>query len=676
MSSQPSQLRPPPDWPADPLRLLLGIRHRWKWFLILPAAGLLLGAVAGWRLAENRYSVSLQLIKLEVPSAVQASGEGQPFRPRLLSDDTLLATTYATEVLAGAAGRLSPPRSGGELKSQVQIQKQRNTDFFYLTAHSRRSRQDALDMVREWAAAIIDFTRQLQRREAIEMRTFLDGQMSQLQGELEAVNGRIIAFSNQEGYFGGASEVDDVLKEAGDEEKRLTETRLRAEVKRVQLERYENELRGQSPLRAEIHRRREELATLLGRYTRENPLVEAKEMEIAILEAKAGGESDTAAELRNFTGTDLGNSLYLEVLALQAEYEELKGLVQQLEQRLAQKRSALQSLPARQMAHGELSHRREELLTATTFLAGRLKEAEFYAGHAPGYWRVFQEPQLGDVQASSRRTKILGLSLLAAAAGFLAALLLALLWELAQPGTRTALGAVMAARAWPAALLNGPSEAARPSWTLRRLGLARPPDPRAEARRFWLQHAARSGPPASWFLFATAGRVEPADEALWWQSFLAALLDDGGRFCLVDLAGPDLALGPQPWQDASAGGPLNEAACHYRLPPGQEPPPPARVEEWRRTHHVFYRYSGPPSARVFAALRPVEAYFLINSPHLSRRVEVREAAAVYRRLLGPARGLVLLQPPICQTVPWAIDRLEKSFFGTGSPSHDSPPRAV
>ena len=262
--------------PMDPCRLLLGMRERWYWLFLLPTLLGVAGLVVGLMKTEDRYSVSLQLLSAEVPSGIQASQEGTAFKPRQLSDETLLAVTYASEVMKAVGESLDPPRPGSTVKSSVEINKQRGTDFFYITAHSRVGAEDAIAMVNSWAREIVAFTRELQRREAKDMFAFLSAQVEESGRQLDEVNHKILAFSQESEFYDAEKQTESYLSSLENLQMRQAEARIELQSKAIQIDRYREELRNQSPLFEELRRKQKELTFLQGRYTDDNPLVKDK----------------------------------------------------------------------------------------------------------------------------------------------------------------------------------------------------------------------------------------------------------------------------------------------------------------------------------------------------------------------------------------------------------------
>ena len=632
--------------PFDPLRLLYGVRQRWLWFLILPLLLGSLGLFLGGLKTEDRYSVSLQLIKSEVPATLQTSKEGQAFQPRELSDDTLLSTTYSTEVLRRTAERLEPKRSAGEIKSMVEIAKQRNTSLFYLTAHSRISAEDAVSVVSAWADEVIRFTDNLQREEARQMKAFIAEQMEGIEVQLAEMNEQILEFATENNFVDVDKQTESALSVLENTRAEMANARIELETKSVQIERYREELRAQSPLEADLKKKREELTSLRGRYTDKNPLVKEKLYEIEHIESTLEESATKGREdLKEFTGSDLGNNLYLEILALENERSQLRNLVRDLEARLEEQRAEVAGLPAKALRLSELKSRRAQLIDAQALLENRWKEASFYETKAPGYWRVFQEPSVDEVSHSSQNVKAFFLGFAGFSGGLVIALVAALFWEMLQPGLRTPLEAAIACSTLPIFDFVTETDARRSRLSKLCFRNDETSTNDRSLRAFWLSHAIGSGGrERKRFLFIPTSCHE--NEEMFWQALLNVVAADGKKVDFIDL----VAEGEIPMDGLEA----HPVVRQYGQVVGDTP--------MDADCFLFLRLAKTPSVNEARELASMEAYYLMNSPSIADREETRHRSEVLRNLLGPAHGLLLIDYPSINTLPRFIKWLELSIL--------------
>lgn len=628
--------------PFDPLRILYGIRQRWYWFLVLPAILAVAGYLFGSTLAENRYSVSLQLIKNEVSASIQMSDAGQAFQPRDLTDDTLLATTYSNEVLRRTGERLTPTRSPGAVKGMVQINKQRNTSLFYLTAHSRLSAQDAVTTVTIWAEEIIRFTDNLQREDARVMQRFLSEQQTNLQRMLADTNNAIMAFARDQQFVDVESQTEAAIRSLEDVRMQLFNARLELEARTVQIGRYREELRAQSPVAADLRTKREELTFLRGRYTDNNPLVQEKLFEIRHLEELERQVTSAPMEdLKQFTGSPLGNNLYLEILALENERITLEKRITSMEDLLQRRAAEFTDLPAKSLALGELRSQREQLLNALALIEGRRKEAAFFEHNAPGYWRVFQKPEITEVRHSSQNVKAFILGGGGAVAGVFIALFFALIWEYSQPGLRSILEAALVTCTRPLFTFEQPPTSGASWWSSKLFRFPPGFHNHNRMKAFWLTQSLRlreNSLPGALFIVTSSCAHEPS----FWRKLLDTIHADGEQVIFYDL------------QDEA----------HSQLQTLHSHP---AIKEWRTTaggdhgsgkELVVVRMEQLAHGRHVEWLRSFGPYFWINAPSEAQRVHVRETTGLIRDILGPSAGLIVVDASPGRTVPRALAALE------------------
>lgn len=633
--------------PLDPIRLLYGVRQRWLWFVVLPLLLALIGWVVGMIKSTDRYSVSLQLIKSEVSSAMQTSDVGQVFKPRELSDDTLLSTTYSTEVFERTAARLDPPRSPREVKGMVEIVKQRNTALFYLTAHSRTSAKDAIVTVTIWADEVIRFTNNLQREEARQMKSFISEQLDTIEAQLKKVNDQILDFARENQFVDADSQTSSALAALDALRNQLANTRIAVETKGVQIERYRQELRAQSPLEGELKRKKEELNYLRGRYTDANPLVKEKLYEIEYLQKQLkASASGPIEQLKDFTGSPLGNNLYLEVIALENERSQLERMQADLERRLESSEAMVAKLPEQALRLNELKSRRDQLIRSQSILESRRKEAAFYESKAPGYWQVFQKPYISEVVNSSQNSKSLLLSLLGLLSGLGLALLLAIVHEALQEGLRTPIEAAIASSTIPVCFFVTRLADCR-SWMLRHIFST---DEMAQNERalraFWLTHEITNrGEERKRFLFVPTQICE--GELSFFLKLCDLIHSEGRNLVFCDLS-------------ATADSGFASLAQHPAILEYYDSLADVPEDEDRL---LFVRLGRAASVGELEELKRADAYYLMTSPSLAERYELRHRSELMRKILGQANGLLILEPGAESVLPRLLRRFEMLLMG-------------
>ena len=636
MSNQPEAFNFP--IPIDPLRLIYGVRRYWYLFLVLPGLLGSIGWVFGNSKAEDRYTVSLQLIKSEVPASVQTSASGQAFKPRDLSDDTLLSTTYSTEVLARTAKRLEPERSPGAVKSMVEITKERTNSLFYLTAHSRISAEDAIQTVTIWAEEIIRFTNNLQREEARQMEVFISDQLDSIDRQLQKVNQQILEFAEKHDFVNVNKQTETTLVSLENTQMQLINTQIELEAKDIQIQRYRDELKAQSPLEADLKKKREELTYLRGRYTDANPLVKEKLYEIEYINQQLEAAEDAeSADLKEFTGSDLGNNLYLEIIALQNERAELEKMLDALKQRLADQKAMVAELPGKALRLSELYNRRNLLVDAQALLESRRKEASFFETNAPGYWRIFQKPNINEVGHSSQNVKALLLGFVGTLGGFAFSFFVALFWEALQTGLRTPLEVAISTSSLPT-LAYVCKEADKPSWWSRRLFKKREFEDNDRAlQKFWLSHAlSEEGLLRQRFLFVPTQVCD--EETVFWNALLDRVSAEKKQVFFVNVSDAE----PDPMTALERHSAVKDYLTSLDQIPSNE------------NILTFVRMDRIPTSEEVIYLKRMEVYYLLNSPSIADRSTTQYKSEIIRKLLGPASGSLIVDHE-------AVDTLHRSL---------------
>jgi len=399
--------------PFDPIRLLAGILSRWPWIIIGMLVFGSIGAIIGKSLTHQTFSISVSLMKRRVPETVQTSEIGQAFRPADLNDATLLATLIASEPLDLAFKRanngISPSRSAG----LVEASQLENTDIFYITYHSFISSEDALQVSGILAEEVIEYTKRLQQSEALSVRAILLKEVTALDKRIEKTNSEILEFAKSKDFIGGESQVAAVLGKLSQLELQLDEARASEKSLKEQLAELNEKIRSHSPLNVRMRSAREELAELRATYTDDNPLVQTKLEAISYLEQQINDlDANKDVNIESFTGTPLGNQLYLDIIDVRNRRADAANRVAALEKQRVVTANRLSDFPAIITQYDALRAKRDSYIGELSLMSKRLKEAEIFASGSPGYWQIFQPPDARNLMPSSliKKPAILGVA--------------------------------------------------------------------------------------------------------------------------------------------------------------------------------------------------------------------------------------------------------------------------
>jgi len=508
--------------PVDPVRLFGGVLSRWPWIVVgLILAGAL-GAGIGMRTTHPSYSLSVSLIKRRVLHAVQTSEAGQAYRPVDLNDATLLATLTATEpldiTLKQAKNNLDPRI----IRALIDAKQLEGTDIFYITYHSPISAADAVAFTTIWAAEINAYTQRLQQNEAREVLLILRKEVTELEQKIIDNNLELLNFSKTKDYLGGEAQVAAALARLSQIELQLETARTTVAAKEQQLKNYTEQIQRQSPIELQLKTAKEELAHLRASYTDANPLVQTKLQSIEYLNEQIQKLDEKGkSDLESYTGTPLGNSLYLSILTLRNEQLEAQNQIQSFENLYQKTAARLAEFPAIVNDYAALQKKAATISQGLSLMSNRLKEAEIFESGAPGYWQVFQAPDSRLIVPSSvvKKPALLGIAGGVVGAG-IATLLTLLLSQ--RSVRRSVLECCVATRAPLVADIPAADE----------------DESRAAIGQFWITHLALRVNAHDCILFWTPA-LNPDDERRMWLMLATAAWADGGLPIRVHDLTPD-----------------------------------------------------------------------------------------------------------------------------------------
>ena len=577
---------------------------RWPWIVVGAILFGTLGAFIGVKMTHQSFSISASLIKRRVPQTVQTSEIGQAYRPVDLNDATLLATLLASEPLDIALKRSQNPISPADIKSFVEANQLEGTDIFYITYHSPISPQDAIAFTSLWAEEINSYTQRLQQTEAHEVRLILQKEVAELEKKIEATDLEILNFSKEKDYLGGIAQVSAALVKLAQIELQLETARTTAQTKTQQLESLTEQLKRQSPIESQLKTAGEELANLRATYTDANPLVQAKLQSIEYFTSQIKSLSEKGeAELDSYTGTQLGNQLYLAILDIRNELLDAHSQIAALEKLYESTSSRIAEFPGIISTYEAYQKKRDALAEGLSLMSNRRKEAEIFASGAPGYWQVFQAPDPRGIIPSSLLKKPILLGAASSFAGAGLAVMLTLL--LTQRSSRRSILECCAATQAPL-LCNIPTSFDN--------------DASAAISHFWITHFSPHSKLSSPILLWTLA-LEPEEERrLWLLLAAAAHLDTGGKLAVHDLT-PD-AL----WNESE----IHESLDWISTLPSPTDPPQI----------LLLRASSLPLREAREWLSQVQHWISAVSGHrlsLSRAVEARSLSDAY---LPPCSGTI------------------------------------
>ena len=391
--------------PFDPIRILIALSRGWYWILLsgLVLAGPL-GALA-WIRSRTSYSASVQLIRRELPNSFRVTEIGEAFKPRQLSVASVVSIMRSPSLLARVGAEAKPRIAAPALLESLTISPEKGTDLISVTLASDRGRVPTVELLNRYAREVVDLTSSLQQQEAAELDRFLRDQLARTDSEFAAVGAELTAFSKETSFYNEEKEVEAYLRDLGNIETQVQANRVETETIRFRISGIEKELARQSPTLLQLAAARNELKTLLLRYTESNPIVREQQLRIQSLAAEAQVATNAASDFQPGANT-VANSLFVDLVTLRAQLEALLRQADPLGERKTNVQNRLTALPEKALRYARLRARQQSLESARALLAGRQREAQLFAENSPGYYRLFAPATPDDVTVSSRGRKV------------------------------------------------------------------------------------------------------------------------------------------------------------------------------------------------------------------------------------------------------------------------------
>ena len=412
----------------DPVRIFAGIIARWFWLFLGALIFGGIGTYAGIQLNRQTFSLSASLIKRKVPQTVQTTEIGQAFRPADFNDSTLLATLLATEPIDLSIKRLNNGLSSETAKTKVEASQLDNTDIFYITYHSPFSSKDAVDFTKIWSEEILEYTKRLQQSEARSVRNILLKEVTSLAVKIDQIDKRIVEFAKANDFTGNDTQVASILGKISQIELKLGDAIAEKESLLEQIQQYREKIQFHGPLEMRLREAQQERANLRATYTDENPLVKTQLESIAYFKKQIEElNKKDKIPLESFTGTELGNTIYLNIIGTKNRLIDAENRISSLKEQKINEVTELARFPSIIAQHRVLEAKRDSLLSELSLLSKRLKETEIFASSSPGYWQVLEQPDIRKVVPSSLIKKPLILGIAGAIFGTTSVLLFALL---------------------------------------------------------------------------------------------------------------------------------------------------------------------------------------------------------------------------------------------------------
>jgi protein involved in polysaccharide export with SLBB domain/capsular polysaccharide biosynthesis protein len=391
------------------MRILPAI-WRGRWWVLL--GGVVLGGcafLAGWFKFDTTYNASVQLIRRELPDSFRASEFGESFKPRQFSVSTIVAMMRSPSLLSTVGAQAQPKVSASQLRQNLTITTERNTDLITVSLHDETGAQPVIDLLNLYAREVVALTQTLQQQEAAELDRFLREQLERADTETSEVNQELLDFRERTGFYDSDKEIEAYLRELGDAEARIQSGRLEEQTVRLRISGLERELQRLNPTLLKLSEARDQLNTLRVRYTEANPMVKEQVALVKALEEQTAAPTNSLEDFQPGDNT-MANAMFVDLVSLRAQGAALASQVTPLEERRQAILTKLDASPEKSLQYAQIKARQQSLEMARALLAARQRETQLFAESSPGYYRLFASATLGDVSIEDRNPKLVAVT--------------------------------------------------------------------------------------------------------------------------------------------------------------------------------------------------------------------------------------------------------------------------
>ncbi len=322
------------------------IVRRWYWMLLGGCLLALGGYFAGQYFFQPGYLATAELLRFETANTTEY------YKPRQFAQDTFASVIRSPELLQQVSRIAQPPLSVDDLDGALTITPSQNSDMLSITMAAPHP-QMAVDLANLYAREAVRYSQELQRKEASGVDNILKEQLSQMDLDIQDLSGQLRSLPKQ-----------------SLEQPSATRTQQLAD---------------------KLQTAREELITLLSRYTEAHPAVIEQRAKIKMLETQL---QDLIAKGAQNPGAGAG-----------ADKNKIPDDLDVL-------RSQITAI-----ANNHL------------LLVQREREARQFVENPPGYCRIFSTAAVKDVASNGWKKKVLFLAVFGGLVGVGGAALMVLMIE-------------------------------------------------------------------------------------------------------------------------------------------------------------------------------------------------------------------------------------------------------
>jgi hypothetical protein len=382
------------------------VLKRGGWILLGGGLGVLLGGGAGHFLGKTTYTASVELVKKKSTSVFRSGRLGETYAPPVLMPATLIAAAASFDALQRVALRAKPPKTVAQLRNAYQLAEERKTDLLVLDVNGSDGAAETAALANIWAEELVNYTRDLQAGESRDIRTYLQQQLESMDKEITQIDREMVVLIEREGMVDAQKEIESSLRSLSGIELEFHNARISLQSLDAQIQALQGAIRKQNPAGARLRTQREQYEKLRSTYTESNPIVQEARAAMDQLEKEIESQNkDTSLSDDSFTGTGVGDALYIELIKLQNEKKGLTQRTQELEILLSEGKKEMRTIPEKAMSYQKLADRKTSLLSARELIAGRYQEARIFEERAPGYLGVLAACTEDEVVRHGRTVK-------------------------------------------------------------------------------------------------------------------------------------------------------------------------------------------------------------------------------------------------------------------------------
>lgn len=402
--------------PFDPIRLIDVLKHKWP--LWVGAGALLFTAGILYTFLVTRSTVSLQLMRREVPALFHGTQEtGDAFKPQQFSEQTLAQMIKNPDVLRRVSAQANPPVSPSKLSYTLLVVPEPETDLITLTLKGDNAPLEAVNLLNLYASEVVKFTKELQAKEAQGFADYVGEKLATVEKELASVDAQLKKLPPEAKVAGNEKLTEALLTQ-------LSELEVKYELTRMDMEHN-------NPISEKLQAARAELAGLLVRYTEAHPLVQDQRIKIKTLEAELANAGTNAASFGATAPSRASDALLAQTQSVEKQAGQLRMLRDQI-------RSKLNGLSENGLEYAMIRTRFNALESLRTTLASRQREAQLSVENSLGYFSIFTPATLDRVSTKAHYKKGILVSMVGALFGMICAAGLILIVEIFDDRLKTA----------------------------------------------------------------------------------------------------------------------------------------------------------------------------------------------------------------------------------------------